>query len=236
MPLSDHGASANKMDMKAVYFSFCGAELTALPSGALWWQQKDLLVVSDLHLGKSERQARLGGGLIPPYETRDTLLKLETDLQSTKARTVITLGDSFDDGIAAHNLSPEEKQSLMRLQQGHRWIWISGNHDPEISPLSGEHCLETSVMPLHFRHIARQGASAEVSGHYHPKAAMKVRAQHISRRCLLYDDAKVILPAYGTYTGGLWITDPALSGLMERNARAILIGEPMVVIPAFCAT
>ena len=40
--------------------------LTALPSGALHWPDQNLLTVSDLHFGKSERLARRGGTLLPP--------------------------------------------------------------------------------------------------------------------------------------------------------------------------
>ena len=46
-------------------FTFHGAALTALASGALYWAAERLLVVSDLHLGKSARMARRGGGLLP---------------------------------------------------------------------------------------------------------------------------------------------------------------------------
>ena len=55
-------------------FTFCGAHLLALPSGALLWPEQRLLTVSDLHLGKSERIARRSGQLLPPYEVIDTLV------------------------------------------------------------------------------------------------------------------------------------------------------------------
>ena len=50
-----------------------GARLTGRASGALWWAEERLLCVADLHLGKSERIARRGGALLPPYETAETL-------------------------------------------------------------------------------------------------------------------------------------------------------------------
>lgn len=70
-------------------FIFAGTELTLLGSGALWWGEAGLLCVSDLHLGKSERMARRGGDMLPPYETRDTLTRLEADIEATGARSVV---------------------------------------------------------------------------------------------------------------------------------------------------
>ncbi|MEO0676108.1 MAG: metallophosphoesterase, partial [Pseudomonadota bacterium] len=51
------------------------------------------------------------------------------------------------------------------------------------------------------------------------------------RPCCLYDADRVILPAYGTYTGGLRSHDVALSGLMRQEARAVLTGQRAHVIP-----
>ena len=47
-------------------FTLAGAALSARCSGALWWAERQVLVISDLHLGKSERIARLGGAMLPP--------------------------------------------------------------------------------------------------------------------------------------------------------------------------
>ena len=77
-------------------FQLGGARLEARASGALFWADQNLLVVSDLHLGKAQRLARRGGALLPPYETQATLARLEAELQATGAARVICLGDSFD--------------------------------------------------------------------------------------------------------------------------------------------
>ncbi|MFT5797267.1 MAG: metallophosphoesterase superfamily enzyme, partial [Candidatus Azotimanducaceae bacterium] len=109
--------------MNGCEISLSGAQLTALGSGALWWADQRLLCVSDLHLGKSERILRRGGTALPPYETQDTLSRLEADLDSTDARIVVCLGDSFDDLSAAQNLNEIERMWITKLQTGRRWIW-----------------------------------------------------------------------------------------------------------------
>lgn len=214
--------------MNSADFSFVGTTLCALPSGALYWAQQNTLVVSDLHLGKSERLARLGGALLPPYDTLETLARLDADIQSVRPKTVICLGDSFDDLSAGAALSASGRDAICRLQAGRRWLWLEGNHDPGPVDLGGEHLAELQLGPLTFRHIADEAAMpGEVSGHYHPKA--KVR--HMSRPCFMADAGRLILPAYGCYTGGLdWMT-PALRDLFDDAAVAYLTGKRVLAVP-----
>ena len=212
--------------MDGCNFDLGGTQLTALPSGALWWADMSALIVSDLHLGRSQRIARLGGGLLPPYEVTDTLLRLDQDIAAARPRLVICLGDTFDDAQAA-NLAPDHALWLTRLMAGRRWVWIEGNHDPGPLYVGGEHRAELPLPPLTFRHIAQSGALAEVSGHYHPKARLAGQ----SCRCFLFDDARVILPAYGTFTGGLDWGDAAFRGLLKPGAQAILIGRVPRAVP-----
>ncbi|MGR3271397.1 ligase-associated DNA damage response endonuclease PdeM [Thalassococcus profundi] len=211
-------------------FTFAGAALAALPSGALHWPARDLLVVSDLHFGKSARLSALGGAQLPPYETRETLLRLERDLAHTGARSVICLGDSFDSPAAGAALPEEDLMWIARLQAGRDWTWIEGNHDPGPVGLGGTHRAQMTLGPLTFRHIASD-ASAEVSGHYHPKARLSLRGRMLSRPCFLLDDARLILPAFGAYTGGLRCDGPELSALMAPGAQAILTGPTPCAIP-----
>ncbi|TMV57599.1 ligase-associated DNA damage response endonuclease PdeM, partial [Thioclava sp. BHET1] len=190
-------------------FTLAGAALWLLPSGALYWPEARLLTVSDLHLGKSERLARRGGALLPPYEVQDTLARLDADLEHVKPATVICLGDTFDDAAAEQALPSEAQLWLARMMAGRRWIWIAGNHDPGPVGLGGSHLAEIGIGPLSFRHIARPEAQAEISGHYHPKARLRRAGASIARPCALIDSRRLILPAYGSYTGGLSTTDPA---------------------------
>ena len=217
--------------MKGYGFFLAGVSLCALGSGALWWPDKRLLCVSDLHLGKSERIARHGGSALPPYDTRDTLNRLAADLAQTDAAIVVCLGDSFDDLGAARALPDSERLWIARLQAGRRWVWIEGNHDPGPADISGTHLAELPVDPLSFRHIARTGASGEVSGHYHPKASIRTSSRTISRPAFLVDSNRVILPSYGTYTGGLRSHDDVLARLMRCEAIAVLIGHEPHAIP-----
>ena len=217
--------------MNVCKFSFAGQQLAALPSGALWWPARRLLCVSDLHLGKSERMARRGGATLPPYDSCETLDRLARDLEHTSAETVICLGDSFDDLEAARALPDAEGLRIATLQAGRQWIWIEGNHDPGPIEMGGSHLVEWQCGPLVFRHIAQDRPQGEISGHFHPKAQIRTKGRHISRPAFLLDRNRLILPAYGAYTGGLRSSDRALSDLMGADAIAILTGPQPQMIP-----
>jgi uncharacterized protein len=216
--------------MNGYDFTLAGASLRALGTGALWWPGQGLLCVSDLHLGKSVRFAHLGGTALPPYDTRDTLTRLAADLARTQARIVVCLGDSFD-GAVARSLPEEELLWISRLQAGRRWIWIAGTHDPGPVSMGGTHLAELPRPPMVFRHIAKAAASAEISGHYHPKARMNAGGRSIIRPAFLADRDRVILPSYGASAGSLPGHDGTLTALMRPEAIAILTGHNMQAVP-----
>lgn len=212
--------------MNGYAFSFAGLALMALPSGALFWADKNILLVSDLHLGKSERLARRGGALLPPYETRETLARLSDDLDRSGAKSLIALGDSFDDLAAAQSLDDADQMLLTRLMAGREWTWVEGNHDAGSHSFGGSHRAEATLGPVTCRHIASP-ETPEISGHYHPKACIGTTA----RPCFLVDAHRIIMPAYGAYTGGLWTDAPALTALMAPKALAILTGTRAIPCP-----
>ena len=212
--------------MNNIEFSFCETRLVAMPSGALFLPDTRALCVSDLHLGKADRIARRSGRMLPPYEVQETLSRLEADILETAPTTVICLGDSFDDLEAAVDLPEDMKLWLAQLQAGRSWVWIEGNHDPGPVDLGGSHVRELVSGNLTFRHIATT-ANGEVSGHYHPKHRVAGR----SRPAFLYDHDRLIMPAYGTYTGGLASHAPDLRNLFNTAPMAILTGRKAIAVP-----
>jgi hypothetical protein len=215
--------------MNAHAFTLAGEPLEARPAGALWLPRHRTLVVSDLHLGKSERMARRGGALLPPYEVTETLSRLEAEIAATDPDAVLCLGDSFDDPAAAAALPDEALLWLLRLQAGRRWLWVEGNHDPGPIGLGGSHHDTVTLGPLTFRHIADPSARAEVSGHYHPKCDLPGGGR--SRPAFLYDADRLILPAFGAYTGGLRATSAVLQSLFPGGGLAVLTGRKALAMP-----
>jgi DNA ligase-associated metallophosphoesterase len=212
--------------------SLAGARLTARASGALWWAEERLLAVADLHLCRSERLARRGGALLPPYETAATLDRLAGEIAALDPARVVCLGDSFDDCAAGAAIAAADAARLTALIAGRDWTWIAGNHDPAPLALPGAHRAELALGPLTFRHqAARDAVPGEVSGHWHPKLRLALRSGAVSRPCFLADETRLILPAFGAYTGGLTAGHPSLAALLASTARAVLTGEPPVAVP-----
>ena len=191
----------------------------------MWWPARQTLVVSDLHLEKGSGFAARGS-LIPPYDTAATLARLAEAVARLDPHRVICLGDSFHDGGAAARLSAGDARTLTGLTAARDWIWITGNHDPAPPADWGGRVVEELVDgALVFRHQARPGAMGELSGHFHPKASVSTRARRITARCFVGDGQRLILPAFGAYTGGLDVLDPAISGLLDRGFHVHLLGR-----------
>ena len=177
-------------------------------SGALFWEEQRLLVVSDLHLEKGSSFATRGV-LLPPYDTLATLSRLAAVISRHNPRTVVALGDSFHDRTAHERLSSDDRDAVAALQTGRDWIWISGNHDPALpSNLGGVVAAEVAIGPIVFRHEPT-GAAGEIAGHLHPKARVSTRGRSVERRCFACDGERAVMPAFGAYTGGLNIRDAA---------------------------
>lgn len=210
-------------------FDFAGTAMIATLSGALVLPEHATVVVSDLHLEKGSSLARRGA-LLPPYDSRATLALLADTLERYRPQRVVCLGDSFHDGSAPGRLSASDRTGLAALMGGREWVWIVGNHDREPAPgLGGEVAAEFHVAGLVLRHEARRGeVSGEVSGHYHPKATIRTGPRRISAPCFVGDGRRLILPAFGAYTGGLDIRDPEIAQLFEARVRAWILGRSRV--------
>jgi DNA ligase-associated metallophosphoesterase len=200
--------------IKVATVDVAGVSLVADLSGALFWEEERLFVVSDLHLEKGSSFATRGV-LLPPYDTAATLGRLGAAIARYNPRSVIALGDSFHDRDAHERLSASDRDALAALQADRDWIWISGNHDPALpSGLGGVVAHEVAIGPIAFRHEPT-GAVGEIAGHLHPKARVSTRGRSMERRCFASDGARAVMPAFGAYTGGLSIRDAAFSKIFQ---------------------
>lgn len=203
-----------------------GERLMLDPGGALYWPGGELLAVSDLHLEKGSSFARRGM-LLPPWDTRVTLDRLVLLLRHWRPRVLVALGDSFHDTGGASRLPQAEAARLGAIAAALRLVWVSGNHDPEPPEgLDGESVPAFRAGPLVFRHQAEPRAEVgEVSGHFHPKAAVPARGTTVCRPCFVADARRLVMPAFGAYTGGLDVGNPAISRLFPRGGRVFLLGR-----------
>jgi DNA ligase-associated metallophosphoesterase len=206
-----------------VPLSFAGHDFQALPEGALFWPRHGALLVADLHFEKASWYARFGQYL-PPHDSRATLEVIEALVTRTHARAVWTLGDSFHDSDGAARLDADARSRLAALTGRLDWLWITGNHDIGVTdPLGGRRLHEAEVEGIWLRHEADPAdPRPEMSGHFHPKLRLSLRGRHVSRRCFVRSDSKLILPALGALTGGLDAGDRAITQVMGQGAAALV--------------
>lgn len=207
--------------------SVCGKTFLADRSGALFWPAEKTLIVADLHFEKGSAFASRGL-MLPPYDTRQTLLRLAQVIDRLEAETVVALGDSFHDCDAADRICEDDLQILKIIQEDRRWIWVTGNHDPVIpEAFGGERVDELVLGAVVLRHEPRLGhITHEIAGHMHPAARISIYGTSLRRPCFVGNGLRLILPAFGAYTGGLNVLDDAFLPYFDDDGLSVwLLGE-----------
>lgn len=199
------------------------------PSGALFEPEARLLVIADLHLEKGSAFAARGV-LLPPWDTRATLRRLAEVIGRLQPHVIVALGDSFHDAGGPARLDPEDRALLASLRRGRDWLWVTGNHDPHIPPeLGGVAAARFQHRDIILRHEPGDGADgAELCGHLHPVARLRVQGRSLRRRCFAFGPQRCVLPAFGAYAGGLNVRHAAFAPLFPDGAEVRILGEQRV--------
>jgi DNA ligase-associated metallophosphoesterase len=205
-------------------------EFLACPSGALFWPDCKLLVISDMHFEKGSAFATRRVHL-PPYDTSATLRALAGAIKRFAPERVIALGDSFHDENGPARLAPEDRARIQDLTAACDWIWIRGNHDADIDPaLGGTIEDQVELAGITFTHLPGLAVGTrEIAGHLHPVAKLAARGRRLRRRCFASDGLHLVMPAFGAYAGGLNVLDEAFDGLFAGSRfHAYVLGRHQV--------
>ena len=202
-------------------------------SGALWVEVERTLIASDLHLEKGSAFAARGQ-MLPPYDSPATIAKLEAEVEALDPARVVLLGDSFHDSKAIDRLYTEDRARLDRLAAGRDWVWLEGNHDLKalagaLDVLTGRVVTTLQVGRLTLIHEPQpDDQPGEVAGHLHPAARVSAYGRGVRRPCFVTDGRRLLMPAFGAFTGGLDVRDPAVAGLFEAPPMAAALGRDRV--------
>jgi uncharacterized protein len=198
-------------------FEIAGIEVVADPTGSLYLPGVRALVVADMHLEKGSHFAARGQ-MLPPYDTGATLAHLADAIEHYAPAAVLALGDSFHDETGYARLGDRDRLTLAALQRGRDWIWIAGNHDPfRDETIGGSFSCEERIGPLALRHLPSEAPAFEIAGHLHPVASLTVRDHLIRRRCFVHDESRIVMPAFGTLTGGLDVRSAVIQKLFQPD-------------------
>ncbi len=200
-------------------------------SGALHVPELSALIISDLHLEQGTALARRGIR-VPPYDTHLTLLLLEEVIGLHRPERLIFLGDSFHDTEGEASLEPDIWERLSAITKAHDCFWISGNHDPHPPQRLAGHAADHIYLgPLLLRHEPRKLGEDEfeISGHLHPGCAIAQRGRRVSGKCFAADARRLIMPAFGAYTGALSVLTKPFAGLFDHDAAGTwLLGRDRI--------
>ena len=211
--------------MTAAPIHLAGERLMLDPAGALFWPATGLLAVSDLHLEKGSSYARRGQ-LLPPWDTHATLDRLTLLLRRYQPRLVIALGDSFHDAEAPRACPRGELARLRAMTEAHRFIWVQGNHDPTPPNGVGGEWVETfATTTLVFRHQAIDARTPRSPATTIPRPRCRRAAAASAAPASSPIPGASMMPAFGAYTGGLDVRDPAIARLFPRGGRVFLLGK-----------
>lgn len=171
-------------------------------SGALFWEEKSTLVVSDIHFGKVSHFRKYGAA-VPQKAIHKNFDLLETIVHQFKPKTICFLGDLFHSSINTewHLFETWVTKTDAKL------FLIAGNHDI-ISPLKYE-ALGIVVISeivtqgfLFTHHPEEREGLFNFAGHIHPSVKLKGSGkQFLKLACFFKSNHQMILPAFGEFTG-----------------------------------
>lgn len=203
---------------------FSGQEFWLDGRGVLYWPLEQMLVFSDLHLEKASFLARFGAPL-PQYDSLDTVQRMEQIIAEYTPRSVLCLGDSFHDAQAFERLGTDERKRLENLVRGvSAWHWVEGNHDSAVKNLFGAASLpHYRSNGMLFTHQPISDNIPQIIGHFHPKVTVLRGNQKIRGRCFLIAEKTLIMPAFGTFTGGLSYPHPSYAQITAETFQTYLL-------------
>lgn len=204
-----------------IAFRLNGEQVMANADGTALFEDGRILTVSDLHLEKGRALATTAP--MPEYDTSVTLTALKAAIDRDQPEMILFLGDSFHQAHLAETLPQAYRDQIEAICSGREAVWLIGNHDPSLPDfLPGRTADEFRTTSLTFRHIAEpKEKGGEVSGHYHPKARIKTKARGVTGKCFIHDGRRLIMPAFGAYTGGLSVKHPQIARLYGERAEIL---------------
>jgi DNA ligase-associated metallophosphoesterase len=182
-----------------------GESLVLLPDGAVWWEAKETLWLSDLHLGKAAH-FRKHGVPIGSEPTLETLHRLREQIKALLPSRILLLGDLFHSYI---NREWEPFAGLCAEFAEVEWVLVQGNHDMIPEVLLRESGIEQidklDDAPFTFTHSPEDfadGFGFHVCGHIHPGIRLRgAGRQGLRLRCFHFAPRQAVMPAYGAFTG-----------------------------------
>ena len=199
-----------------------------LPEKAIYWEERKTLIITDLHIGKSGHFRKAGIAAPATINTKN-FKRLGKLIQNKQPSTLLILGDLFHSKANREWLEFEE--------------WLENFDELDIQLVTGNHDLlhqtfyESANISVFetlelddFLFVHNPNDSFEpdsnatvVAGHIHPGISIKGKGRQSLRfPCFLFSDEKILLPAFGEFTG-LYTIKP------EKNEQFFAVVEGSII-------
>ena len=218
----------NFLKMKHFKIKFASETFEILPSGTIFWPSEEMLIASDLHLEKGSSFNK-EGTFLPPYDSFDTITRLEEIIKITSPKKILLLGDTLHDKNGLLRMSEEVKKKIFSLLKKNSFILISGNHDEELEFPNLKLDPYYKLRNITFTHEMSSNETLEISGHFHPMVNTKFKGIRIRASCFVVTKNKIILPSFGTFTGGLDIKNNAFPNIINKETKVFIIYNQQII-------
>lgn len=160
---------------------------------ALWLEQENILIINDLHLGYEEALLHKGI-LVPRFQKKEIIAKLEKILSKIKPKKIILNGDVKHE--FGKVLSQEWNEILQfldfLLQHCHEVVIVKGNHDPIIAPIAIKRSVQVvaeykvqDILIMHGDQLVETDAKIIIIGHEHPAITLREKSKYEKYKCFL---------------------------------------------------
>lgn len=204
------------------------ADVVLLPGRAALLPASATLLVADLHLGKAAT-FRKAGIPVPEGSSQADLARLSQLVRDTSARRLVIVGDLFHAKSGCTDRVFAEFTATRRQFTATEVLLVIGNHDRTLGKVPATLGIDACLPHLadgewHFVHepsaplTCSDHAGFTISGHLHPTVSIRSPGgDQIADRCFVAEATTLVLPAFGSFTGGHRVT-PA-TGLRLWIAR-----------------
>lgn len=187
-----------------------------LPQRAIWWPQRQALLLADPHFGKAAAYRSLGQP-VPAGTTAATLARLDTLLSMLPVRLCVVLGDFLHARAARAPATLAALQSWRNRHPRLQGVLVRGNHDSHAGDPPKELGFDVvdepyQLGPFDCRHHPPVPGTTAMgryawAGHLHPSHILRGRGRDSVRLpCFVLDEDHGVLPAFGAFTG-TWPVD-----------------------------
>ena len=183
-----------------------GEELILAKERALFLPRQKLLVISDLHLGKSAH-FRKAGLQVPATLAKSDLERLALIIDRYQPETLLINGDMFHHEL---NADVDDFEKWKQNYSSLKFVLVKGNHDrlvPKnyqdlaIEIYEPSYCTDKFCF-IHDSTHCKEETLYPISGHVHPGVTIVGKAkQRLSFPCFYFGKEYAILPAFSAFTG-----------------------------------